>query len=88
MRWRTHLEHSLAAAVKLHAEADAAGFTGAGELAEQSRQDRAGQSLLQQRRLYERRKNLLRAKEQVSSVNTGRSVSGKTKCVYVKTVLV
>ena len=53
MRWRTHLEHSLAAAMKLHAEADAAGFTGAGELAEQCRQDRAGQSLLQKRRLYD-----------------------------------
>lgn len=46
---RANLEETLAAAVKLHAEADAAGLTGAGELCEQSSQDGAGQGLLQQR---------------------------------------
>lgn len=44
----TYLEESLAAAMKLHAEADAAGLTGAGELTEQGSQDGAGQRLLQQ----------------------------------------
>ncbi len=43
---RTNLEQTLAAAVKLHAEADAAGLTGAGELAEQRVEDGAGQCLL------------------------------------------
>lgn len=47
--WGTNLEQTLAAAVELHAQADAAGLTGAGELAEQSGQDGAGQCLLQQR---------------------------------------
>lgn len=51
VRWGTNLEQTLAAAVKLHAEADAAGLTGAGELTEQSGQDGAGQCLLQQRGL-------------------------------------
>lgn len=45
-----NLEETLAAAVKLHAEADAAGLAGAGKLGEQSSQDGAGQGLLQQRR--------------------------------------
>lgn len=45
-RWGTNLEHTLAAAVKLHAEADAAGLTGAGELTEQGGEDGAGQCLL------------------------------------------
>lgn len=55
MRPRTNLEQTLAAAVELHAEADAAGLTGAGELAEQSGQDGAGQGLLQGgQRLYNR----------------------------------
>ena len=45
----TNLEQALAAAVKLHAETDAAGLTGAGELTEQSSQDGAGQRLLQRR---------------------------------------
>lgn len=49
VRWGTNLEQTLAAAVKLHAEADAAGLTGAGELAEQGGEDGAGQCLLQQR---------------------------------------
>lgn len=48
-RLGTNLEQTLAAAVELHAEADAARFAGAGELAEQSGQDRAGQRLLRQR---------------------------------------
>ena len=52
-RWETNLEQTLAAAMKLHAEADAAGLAGAGELAEQSGQDGAGQCLLQQRWLYD-----------------------------------
>lgn len=51
MRWGTDLEETLAAAVKLHAEANTAGFTGAGELTEQGSQDGAGQCLLQQRGL-------------------------------------
>lgn len=45
----SNLEQTLAAAVKLHAEADAAGLTGAGKLRQQSSQDGAGQGLLQQR---------------------------------------
>lgn len=45
--WKMDLEEALAAAVELHAEADAAGLAGAGELAEQSGQDGAGQGLLQ-----------------------------------------
>lgn len=45
----SNLEQTLAAAVKLHAEADAAGLTGAGKLGQQSSQDGAGQGLLQQR---------------------------------------
>lgn len=45
----TNLEQSLAVTVELHAEADATGLTGAGELAEQSGQDGAGQRLLQER---------------------------------------
>lgn len=44
----THLEKSLAAAVELHAEADAAGLAGAGELAQQGGEDGAGQRLLRQ----------------------------------------
>lgn len=52
-RQGTNLEKTLAAAVKLHAEADAAGLTGAGELTEQSGQDGAGQCLLQQRGLWD-----------------------------------
>lgn len=35
--------------MKLHAEADAAGLAGAGELAQQGGEDGAGQRLLQQR---------------------------------------
>lgn len=46
----THLEKSLAAAVELHAEADAAGLAGAGELAQQGGEDGAGQRLLRQQR--------------------------------------
>lgn len=46
---RADLEQTLAAAVKLHAEADAAGLTGAGKLGQQSSQDGAGQGLLRQR---------------------------------------
>lgn len=45
----TNLEQSLAVTVELHAEANAAGLTGAGELTEQSGQDGAGQRLLQKR---------------------------------------
>lgn len=48
-QWGTNLEQSLAVTVELHAEADAAGLTGAGELTEQSGQDGAGQRLLQKR---------------------------------------
>lgn len=48
---RTYLEEALAAAVKLHAEADAAGLAGAGELTEQSGEDGAGQRLLQGERV-------------------------------------
>lgn len=48
MKAWTYLEEPLTAAVKLHAEADAAGLAGAGELAEQSGEDGAGQRLLQQ----------------------------------------
>lgn len=48
-----YLEESLAAAVKLHAEADATGLTGAGELTEQGSQDGAGQRLLQQRQSHD-----------------------------------
>lgn len=51
-RRRANLEETLAAAVKLHAEADAAGLTGAGELGQQSSQDGAGQGLLQQRGVW------------------------------------
>lgn len=46
-----NLKQTLAVAMKLHAEADAAGLTGAGELTEQSGQDGASQRLLQTRRL-------------------------------------
>lgn len=46
---RADLEQALAAAVELHAEADAAGLTGAGKLGQQSGQDGAGQGLLQHR---------------------------------------
>lgn len=46
---RANLEEALAAAVKLHAEADAAGLTGAGKLGQQSSQNGAGQGLLQQK---------------------------------------
>lgn len=47
-----NLEQTLAAAVKLHAQADAAGLTGAGKLRQQSSQDGAGQGLLQQRGVW------------------------------------
>lgn len=47
MGWKTNLEQTLAAAVKLHAEADAAGLAGAGKLTKQSSEDGAGQCLLQ-----------------------------------------
>lgn len=39
VRQGTNLEQTLAAAMKLHAEANAAGLTGAGELTEQSGKD-------------------------------------------------
>lgn len=47
--WETNLEQTLAVAVKLHAEANAAGLTGAGELTQQSGKDGAGQRLLWRR---------------------------------------
>lgn len=46
-QWRANLEEALAAAMELHAEADAAGLTGAGKLGQQGSQDGAGQGLLQ-----------------------------------------
>lgn len=47
-RDETNLEETFAAAMKLHTETNAAGFTGAGELTEERGEDRAGQCLLQQ----------------------------------------
>lgn len=72
MRWGTNLKQTLAAAVKLHAEADAAGLAGAGELAEQSRQDGAGQRLLQHREWCDRRGQRLHKELFLRSNSKGR----------------
>lgn len=80
VRWGTNLEQTLAAAVKLHAEADAAGLTGAGELTEQSGQDGAGQCLLQQRVVGSHRSKVIQRVTLRSNWNIGQDPKKEHEC--------